>query len=200
MFTGIITQTTDIKHTENIDNSLKVTFSKPQDWNDLELGESVSTSGVCLTVATIRDTEYDCILIPETLSKTVFGKRVPKVVNLERAMKLNDRLGGHIVQGHVDGIGRVINVAHNKDIEFTIEYDKKFDPLVINKGSITIDGVSLTVAQSDDQSFRVSLIPFTLEHTTLGTLAINDEVNLEFDLLGKYVMKQLNTRTIDAKS
>src|SRR5688572_7379281 len=185
MFTGIITDTTDIMDQQQTSAGLKLTFKKPKTWSDLKLGESVATNGVCLTVADITNHKYSCELVPETLQKTTFGSSTPKRVNLERALAVGDRLGGHFVQGHVDGIGTVEKIDTSDGYRLHVSYGPENKNLVIPKGSITIDGVSLTITDLQDGSFSTALVPHTLEHTTLGLLKVGDKVNLEFDMMGK---------------
>jgi riboflavin synthase len=191
MFTGIITATTPITNTQQLKDGLKLTLQIPEGWDDLVLGESIAVNGACLTVAALRPTEYEVILMPETLSKTTFSHRVPSVVNLERALVVGDRLSGHIVQGHIDDIGQVIRVSAAKGYELTIKFPIAQHQLVIHKGSITVDGVSLTVASCQTDRLSVAIIPHTLAHTTLGSLREYDEVNLEFDIIGKYATKTI---------
>lgn len=191
MFTGIITDVTTIADSQETTDGLKLTFQKPKQWNDLQLGESVNTNGVCLTVAAIRQDEYDCLLMPETLTKTSFGQKLPDTVNLERSLTLKDRFGGHFVQGHVDETGRVIKVDDADGYRLSINFGTDNQALVIYKGSITINGVSLTVAAVDDGVLEVALIPHTLQNTTIGGLRSGDIVNLEFDVLGKYVVNSM---------
>jgi riboflavin synthase len=193
MFTGIITETAPIKRTEKLENGLKLTFKKPK-WDDLELGESIATNGVCLTVTAIRDDEYDVFLMPETLSKTSFGHKIPERVNLERALSTGDRFGGHFVQGHVDGVGKVIKINKTNGHKIEIKFPAKNTQLVMYKGSITVDGVSLTIASCKEDLLSVALIPHTLQYTTLNTLKEGDMVNLEFDMLGKYVVNILGQK------
>lgn len=185
MFTGIVTNTTSVVGQKKANGGLKLTFKKPAGWDDLAIGESVSTDGACLTVADIRANEYDCVLVAETLAKTSFGRQVPAKVNLERALQLGGRLGGHFVQGHVDDIGTVKQLSKTGQLEIT--YDPAHQNLVIYKGSIAINGVSLTVANVSRASFKVALVPHTLKNTSLGALGSGDCVNLEFDMIGKYI-------------
>ena len=166
-------------------------------WN---LGESVATNGVCLTVAAIRETEYDCVAMPETLAKTSFGKQLPERVNLERSLTVKDRFGGHFVQGHVDGVGTVTVIDQSDGWRLSIKFDPANRELVIYKGSITIDGVALTITAVKEDELQVALIPHTLEQTTIGSLHVDDQVNLEFDVLGKYVINSLKVRGDDATS
>jgi riboflavin synthase len=187
MFTGIIAETTEIVGQKINQDGLELVFNKPKNWTDLELGESIATNGVCLTIAQITNDTYICNLIPETLSVSTFGTHIPKRVNLERAMRANDRLSGHFVQGHVDTVTTVTNITKNDEYRLSLKLAPQHKNLVVHKGSITIDGVSLTVATCDDGTFEVALVPHTLSHTTLGDLQKGDGVNIEFDVLGKYV-------------
>lgn len=160
---------------------------------ELKVDQSVSHHGVCLTVVEVFDKEYMVTAIKETLEKSNLGFLMEGAkVNLERAMKLGDRLDGHLVQGHVD------QTAVCTDIEsvdgswlFSFEYDKSLNHITIEKGSVTVNGVSLTVVDSGINTFKVAIIPYTYRHTTFHLLKVNDLVNLEFDVLGKYVSKLL---------
>ncbi len=194
MFTGIITDTTAILAHHKTTDGLSLTFQKPVGWADLEIGESVSTNGVCLTVVKIAKDRYSCHLMSETLAKTVFGITIPERVNLERALRVSDRFGGHFVQGHVDEVGKIIQVDGGDDRQLYIEFTPKNKGLVVNKGSITVDGVALTVSRVNNDIARTSLIPHTLQHTTLGTLKVGDKVNLEFDIIGKYILNITESR------
>ena len=194
MFTGIITDTAKITGHKRSKKGLRLTFQKPASWDDLALGKSIATNGVCLTVAKIRANEYDCFLVPETLAKTSFGVKLPKTVNLERSLSVKDRFGGHFVQGHVDGVGKVSKIDTSGEHRLYVDFDVDKQELVISKGSITIDGVSLTVAEIQGANFSVAIIPHTLEQTTLGSLKAGDVVNLEFDMIGKYISKILETK------
>ena len=190
MFTGIITSVADVKTQAKTAAGLKLTIAKPAAWKDLQLGESVATEGVCLTVAKIGGDSYECELVPETLRKTAFGIKVPAKVNLERALAAGDRFSGHFVQGHVDGVGTVKKISKKTGYELEISFDPTHQNLVIPKGSITVNGVSLTVADVGDSSFRVALVPHTLKQTTLGAAKTGDKVNLEFDMIGKYIVNK----------
>lgn len=170
---------------------MTLTFDRPASWTDLALGESVNTNGICLTVAAIRKNQYDCFVIPETLKRTSFGKKLPKRVNLERALALNGRLDGHFVQGHVDRVGQVSSVEQGDGLRLSVTFDPSDRDLVVEKGSITIDGISLTVATVTDNVLTVALVPYTLEHSTIGELQVGDTLNLEFDIIGKYVINSL---------
>ncbi len=199
MFTGIISHIAAVLNHTPVADGLEVTFARPAAWKDLELGESIATDGVCLTVSAMRADEYDCFLMGETLSKTIFGGVVPERVNLERAMKPSDRLGGHIVQGHVDGVGKVVGVDTSAGYGLKVQFERENRGLVMYKGSICINGVSLTVAQVQGNVLSVALIPHTLEHTTLSELKAGDQVNLEFDAVGKYIANIMEARHDHAK-
>jgi riboflavin synthase len=163
---------------------------------ELKIDQSVAHNGVCLTVVSLTDTSYTVTAIEETLEKTSLnGLVVGDVVNLERAMKMGARLDGHIVQGHVDQTGHCTAVEE-KDGSwfFSFEYDPQLNNLTIEKGSITIDGTSLTVVNSGLNTFQVAIIPYTYEHTRFHTYAPGTVVNLEFDVIGKYVAKMMEAR------
>ncbi|MDG1039788.1 MAG: riboflavin synthase [Polaribacter sp.] len=190
MFTGIIESLGEVveivKEKDNLHVTMKCDFAAA-----LQVDQSVAHNGVCLTVVAINNEKYTVTAIKETLDKTTIGQlSVGDTVNLERAMKLGDRLDGHIVQGHVDETAICSNIlAQNGSTIFTFKYSTSSSNLTIEKGSITINGVSLTVVNSKDYEFSVAIIPFTKEHTTFYQLKENDQVNLEFDVLGKYVVK-----------
>ena len=160
---------------------------------ELKIDQSVAHNGVCLTVVGIQGKVYEVVAIDETLQKTSLGTwQVGDSVNLERAMKLGDRLDGHIVQGHVDqtGLCHSIEDAQGSRI-FTFHYDPSVGNMTIEKGSITVNGVSLTVVNSQKGVFSVAVIPYTYEHTSFHTLKVGDKVNLEFDVIGKYVLAKV---------
>jgi riboflavin synthase len=188
MFTGIIEQLGEIrqitKEKDNIHFSLFSAFT-----SELKIDQSVSHNGTCLTVVDIQDDLYTVTAILETLNKTNLGSwKVGTKVNLERCMQMNGRLDGHIVQGHVDTVAKCIAIEdQNGSWKFTFEY--LAEQITVEKGSITINGVSLTVVDSMAKSFSVCIIPFTYEHTNFHQLQVNDLVNLEFDIIGKYVAK-----------
>ena len=190
MFTGIIEDlgiVTDIKKDLN---NLHITI-KSLLTPELKIDQSVSHNGVCLTVVNKTDNEYTVTAINETLNKTNIGKlEVNDIVNLERGMRLGDRLDGHIVQGHVDQTARCINIKEDSGSwVYTFKYDSNLNNITIEKGSITINGVSLTVVDSGLNTFSVAIIPFTFENTNFNLITVESEVNLEFDVLGKYVKR-----------
>jgi riboflavin synthase len=160
----------------------------------LALGDSVAVHGACLTVAETQGTRARFDAVRETLDKTVLGSLVPgSRVHLERAMRADGRLDGHIVQGHVDGLGRVGKLERDgDDVRFYVDCAEEFADLLVNKGSVAIDGVSLTVVDVQTASFHVVLIPHTLECTTLGERAVGSPLNLEADVLGKYVKRYVD--------
>lgn len=191
MFTGIISHTTKIKAAKKVSAGLAITFERPRQWADLVLGESVAINGLCLTIERLDSNDFSCILMPETLKKTTFGELMPSIVNLERALKVGDRLSGHFVQGHIDCVGKVLSTKKVGASEITIGFPGKFNNFVIDKGSITVNGVALTIVETERNRLSVALIPYTLQHTNLGNLKVSDRVNLEFDMLGKYAAKAL---------
>lgn len=197
MFTGIVADVADVLDSKASDKGLILSISRPHEWTDLELGESVATNGACLTVAGLREESYEVELMPETLSKTSFGRSVPDTVNLERSLRAGDRLSGHFVQGHIDDIGKVAKIDRSDGYKVYISMKKEFVKFVIPKGSIAVDGVSLTVAGVNDCEFSIALIPYTLNHTTIGKLQAGDHVNLEFDMIGKYIVNNYKSRMVN---
>lgn len=190
MFTGIIEALGEIIDI-SIEQSNRTFYIKSELSSQLKIDESVSHNGICLTVEDIQNGVYRITAIDETLQKTNGGlwKR-NDLINLERSMKLNDRLDGHIVQGHVDGTGECINKRDKEgSIEFTFQFKKTFATLIIEKGSICINGVSLTAFNVTNDNFTVAIIPYTFAHTNFHCLNTNDLVNIEFDILGKYVAR-----------
>lgn len=192
MFTGIIEDLGKVEKVIKDGGNLHISISTSIT-NELKIDQSVAHNGVCLTVVSIEDSTYTVTAIQETLDKTNIGLLAENdIVNIERAMKLGDRLDGHIVQGHVDQTANCISIIEeNGSWVFTFEYDKDLSNITIEKGSITVNGVSLTVVNSKLNSFSVAIIPYTFNHTTFKNLKIGDKVNLEFDVIGKYV-KRLN--------
>lgn len=193
MFTGIIETlgkvTNIVKDQGNLHLTVKSDFT-----NELKIDQSVAHNGVCLTVVSIKDDTYTVTAIKETLDKTnISNLKINDFVNLERGMKLGDRLDGHIVQGHVDETGVCTSIKDESGSTiFTFAYNSKNNNVTIEKGSITVNGVSLTVVNSKKNEFSVAIIPFTLEHTTFKNIQQNDIVNLEFDVIGKYVSRLTN--------
>lgn len=190
MFTGIIEDLGVITNLEQDHDNLHITL-KSNITSELKIDQSVAHNGVCLTVTSLNDTAYTVTAIRETLLKTSLGSlNVTDEINLERAMKLGDRLDGHIVQGHVDQTAICKSIdPQNGSWLFTFEYDPTLNNMTIEKGSITVNGVSLTVVNSKKNEFSVAIIPYTYEHTTFKSLKENSVVNLEFDVLGKYIKR-----------
>ena len=196
MFTGIIEDLGEvIKLEEQLDN-LNITI-KSKLTPELKIDQSVSHNGVCLTVVEINNDTYKVTAIKETLLKSNLGKLQHKdIVNLERAMILGTRLDGHIVQGHVDQTAVCESVVEqNGSWVFTFSYDPSLNNVTIEKGSITVNGVSLTVVDSRASKFSVAIIPYTYEHTTFSKVKKGDIINLEFDVIGKYVSKIMSLRS-----
>lgn len=193
MFTGIIESQGIIKDLKIEQDNLHILVDCDIT-SELKIDQSVSHNGVCLTVVAIKDTIYTVTAIKETLDKTnLKALEIGSVVNLERAMKLGDRLDGHIVQGHVDQIGTCVAIEEtNGSWFFTFEYDSKLSNITIEKGSITVNGVSLTVVNSEENQFSVAIIPYTYKHTNFRNFKIGSIVNLEFDVVGKYLKKLHN--------
>lgn len=192
MFTGIIEALAKVETIEKENTNVHFTFSCPFT-HELKIDQSVAHNGVCLTVVKINGHQYTLTAIEETLQKTNLGDlKVGDIVNIERCMPANGRFDGHIVQGHVDQTGKVISVINNNGSWiYTIQYDSTKGNVTVEKGSITINGTSLTVVDSKDDSFSVCIIPYTYENTIFKTLKVGDTVNLEFDIVGKYVARLL---------
>ena len=190
MFTGIIEDLGVLTHLSKDQDNLQLTI-KSNITPELKIDQSVSHNGVCLTVTNINNNEYSVTAIKETLNKTTLGDlKLGDVINLERAMKLGDRLDGHIVQGHVDQTGVCTSVMNQEGSwVFTFEYNTETNNITIEKGSITVNGVSLTVVDSKKDAFSVAIIPYTFEHTNFNQIVEGNLVNLEFDVLGKYIQK-----------
>ncbi len=197
MFTGIIEDVGVITSLNKELNNLHISI-KSSITSELKIDQSIAHNGVCLTVIEINDDTYTVTAIKETLEKTNLETlKINDKVNLERAMKLGDRLDGHIVQGHVDQTAVCTNIEEdNGSWVFTFKYDSKLNNLTIEKGSITINGTSLTVVNSKKDSFSVAIIPYTYEHTNFNAFKIGTVVNLEFDVLGKYVAKLLESNLL----
>lgn len=190
MFTGIIETLGTIQEIKKDKDNIHITIDASIT-HELKIDQSVAHNGICLTVVTIKDNYYTVTAIDETIQKTNLGDwKEGDLVNLERAMKLGDRLDGHIVQGHVDQTGNCIAISEtNGSWLYTFEYDDKLNNLTIEKGSITVNGVSLTVVNSQKNQFSVAIIPYTHEHTNFKNFKVGAKINLEFDVIGKYVSR-----------
>ncbi len=195
MFTGIVESFGKIVKISADQGNLHL-WVKSSFTSALKIDQSVSHNGICLTVVAIEDDIYKVTAIAETIQKTTISDwTVGQEVNLERGMLLTERLDGHIVQGHVDQTAQCIDiVAQNGSTIFTFEYDASRGNVTIEKGSITVDGTSLTVVNSGKNTFSVAIIPFTLENTLFKTYRIGSRVNLEFDVIGKYVARLMSNR------
>ncbi|MFM9825603.1 riboflavin synthase [Flavobacterium sp.] len=190
MFTGIIETLGVIQKIEKEQNNLHITVDAIIT-KELKIDQSVAHNGICLTVVSVENDLYKVTAIDETINKTTISNwKKGDFINLERAMKLGDRLDGHIVQGHVDQIGSCVTVLEtNGSWQYTFEYDESLQNITIEKGSITVNGVSLTVVNSKKNEFSVAIIPYTFEHTNFKTFEVGTKVNLEFDVIGKYVSR-----------
>ena len=191
MFTGIIEEIGKISNIKRGARSAILSIQASKVLEDAHLGDSIAVNGVCLTVTTLNGDVFTADGMNETLSRSSLGSlRAGSPVNLERAMAAGGRFGGHIVSGHIDGTGRIASVTRDDNaVWFRIMADKKLLRYIVEKGSIAIDGISLTVAKTDSESFSVSIIPHTIGQTILGTRKVGDTVNLENDIIGKYVEK-----------
>jgi|TARA_R110002012_G_scaffold190265_1_gene357850 riboflavin synthase len=190
MFTGIIETLGEITHIEKIGSNLHLTILS-NITSELKIDQSVAHNGICLTVVAIENQTYTVTAINETIEKTTIGDlNFGDKINLERAMKLGSRLDGHIVQGHVDQTGICTDIANeNGSWIFTFKYDDSLKNVTIEKGSITVNGTSLTVVNSKKGMFSVAIIPYTYENTLFHTYKVGTTVNLEFDVIGKYVKR-----------
>lgn len=204
MFTGIVEEIGTVVDFEASQNVLRIKVQASKVLEETYLGDSISTNGVCLTVTDIGKNYFYADVMRETVRRSNLGtlKKGDKV-NLERAMAANSRFGGHIVSGHIDGKGKITSYEKEGNaVWITIDADREILKYVVEKGSIAIDGISLTVAYVDDRKFKVSIIPHTSEETTLLKKKIGEEVNLECDVIGKYVEKLLgfNKKNYEKKS
>ena len=190
MFTGIIETLGIVQDVKKEQDNIHITIDSTLS-NELKIDQSVAHNGICLTVVAIAGSHYTVTAIGETIKKTnISNWKAGDEVNLERAMKLGDRLDGHIVQGHVDQIGTCITAEEtNGSWFYTFEYNADLKNITIEKGSITVNGVSLTVVDSGVNNFSVAIIPYTYEHTNFNSFVVGTKVNLEFDVIGKYVSK-----------
>lgn len=193
MFTGIIEQLGVVKNIRKEGGNIHFTVNCPFT-HELKIDQSVAHNGCCLTVVEIAGDEYVVTAIQETLDKTNLGTwEIGTKVNLERCMQMNGRLDGHIVQGHVDTVGTCVDIEdQNGSWKYTFSYDSQM--VTVEKGSITVNGTSLTVVDSGKGKFSVCIIPYTYEHTNFHTLKVGEKVNLEFDIIGKYVERLLRSR------
>ena len=197
MFTGLIEEIGVVRAIEELGDGRAFVIEASTIMNDLSVDDSIAVNGVCLTVTDRTDDTFRVTAVAQTLRKTTLrNKTAGRRVNLERAVRLQDRLGGHLVQGHVDATGIVATIVDNQQgSEVWIAYPTTFRKWIIPVGSICVNGVSLTIAEVQENQFKVALIPHTQKFTTLGTLLYGQEVNLEFDVIAKYVESMMSLRT-----
>lgn len=195
MFTGIVEGIGILKKKISESGNLRLSILSPFT-GELKIDQSISHNGVCLTVTGIHDKEYEIVVIEETISRTNFSLlKEDDKINLERSMKIGDRLDGHLVQGHIDETAECKNIEHkNGSVVITFEYSAASNNITVEKGSICINGVSLTVVMSNKNLFSVAIIPYTLEHTNFHSMKTGDLVNLEFDIIGKYISRIIGQR------
>jgi riboflavin synthase len=199
MFTGIIREVGSVAATSGGEEGVQLRIDAPATAPLVEVGGSVSINGVCLTAETVAGAELTFHAVPETLSRTTLGELARgSRVNLEPALRAGDAMGGHIVQGHVDGVGRVQSVeAEGEGLRVIVEAPDEVLRYCVEKGSVAIEGVSLTIAEIHDDAFGVALIPHTIAETTLDRLVPGQRVNLEADVIGKYVERLVAPRLVD---
>lgn len=189
MFTGIIEALGKLKEKNTEGSNLRLVV-EASFTNELKVDQSVAHNGVCLTVEAIEGNTYELVAVKETLSKTNLNSiEVGDLINLERCMKMNARLDGHIVQGHADGLAKVTEIVKEKGSSVFYFQLQEPSKLIVEKGSICINGISLTAFNVKDDAFAVTIIPYTMEHTNFHQLEIDDTVNIEFDIIGKYVAR-----------
>ncbi|MDQ1772317.1 riboflavin synthase [Labilibaculum sp. A4] len=191
MFTGLIEEIGSIKSIQSGGKSIRLTVSARKIMDDVKLGDSIATNGICLTVVSFNSTGFSADVMPETMSRTNFGLLgAGSRVNLERALRVGDRMGGHMVSGHIDGLGEVVGREQDDNaIWVSIAAPDNILKYIVEKGSVAIDGISLTVAYVDEKIFKVSIIPLTQEDTTLTSKKKGEKVNLECDMTAKYIEK-----------
>ena len=196
MFTGIIEELGRVVAVERRGGQTRLAISALQVSASLELGDSVAVSGACLTVAQVGDGRFSVALTRETIERTTLGQLKPGTqVNLELALSLGDRLGGHLMAGHVDGVGEIANLRREGDTaRLEVSYPPGLSAYLTPRGSVAVDGVSLTVVELGTEQFSVALVEHTLQHTTLGSMQQGDRVNLEADLIARYLERLLTVR------
>ncbi|MBI1807278.1 MAG: riboflavin synthase [Ignavibacteria bacterium] len=193
MFTGIVEEVGKISHVERTKGGLRLQISAPGALSELKVNDSVSINGVCQTVISKNSSSFAVEAVEETLGKTTFPSlKAGDKVNVELPMRVNDRLGGHIVLGHVDAVGKITAIqARDNSWMFTVRIPEQFSKYIVPVGSIAIDGVSLTVAAVENCSITISIIPHTMDHTIFTSYAVGSDVNVEFDIIGKYIERMI---------
>ncbi|QEH69886.1 riboflavin synthase [Cellulosilyticum sp. WCF-2] len=193
MFTGIVEEIGHVEHIQNGEKFSRIKINAVKVLEQSQIGDSIATNGVCLTITNMTSGSFEADIMAETLRKSNLGSlRIGAAVNLERAMRLSSRLGGHLVSGHIDGIGEMMSITKEAAATWiTIKAPAEILRYVVLKGSIAIDGISLTVADVTKEYFKVSVIPHTKNKTTLLMKGVTDQVNLEVDIIGKYVERLL---------
>lgn len=193
MFTGIVEEIGHVEHIQNGEKFSRIKINAVRVLEQSQIGDSIATNGVCLTITNMTSGSFEADIMAETLRKSNLGSlRIGAAVNLERAMRLSSRLGGHLVSGHIDGIGEMMSITKEAAATWiTIKAPAEILRYVVLKGSIAIDGISLTVADVTKEYFKVSVIPHTKNKTTLLMKGVTDQVNLEVDIIGKYVERLL---------
>lgn len=197
MFTGLVEELGRVVGLDPVGDGIRLRLAADAVMGDIEMGASIAVNGVCLTVVEFDDASFAVDAVPETMDRTSLGALSPgSTVNLERAVRASDRLGGHIVQGHVDATTTITKIESYDDDSWRYHFalDADTAPYVVEKGSITLDGISLTVASLDADEFSIAVIPHTAAVTTLGSRQVGDLVNIEVDVLAKYVERQLTLR------
>lgn len=201
MFTGIIEEIGRVKQIQKNDTTYAMTIEAMTILEDVHLGDSIAVNGVCLTVTTFNKHDFTVDVMPETIKSTSLATlKQGSKVNLERAMKADGRFGGHFVSGHVDGVGEIIKKERSANaVYYKIQIPSDLQPYVLHKGSVTIDGTSLTIFGVEENMITISLIPHTYAETILGNKSVGDIVNIECDILGKYVYQMLNQHVSEKK-
>ncbi|MEI6091579.1 MAG: riboflavin synthase [bacterium] len=202
MFTGLIEEIGSVKKVKSIGGGIRIQVSASKIMDDLKIDDSVSINGACQTVVSLTDNSFEAEAVEETLLKTTLGKlKTGDMVNLERAALPSSRLGGHFVQGHIDCIGELAKIDKLQTaVNLWFSFPKEFSELIVPTGSICINGVSLTSARVENNQFMVAIIPHTYKSTNLIDLNVGGKVNLEFDIIGKYVVKMLNASNTTKKT
>lgn len=199
MFTGLVEEIGKVLNIQRYGEGIRFKFAASKILEDLSVDDSVSINGVCQTAIDVGSSHFVVESVEETVRKTTFSKLIiGSNVNLERARKFDDRIGGHILQGHIDSVGKIISIEKETlGTSFWIEHPVEFQRYIVAQGSIGVDGISLTIASIEKGKFKVVIIPHTLEKTTMRYRKIGDYVNIEYDILGKYVINYLDSLNVD---